>query len=291
MNATEEPRTQGDVESLRNAQSMKNVVCLADVMPELLARLEETGRQVAAFSSELKEQLAQVEREHCIEHEELELPIDEDQTLGKSWFEQKLVIVYGQCPKCLEDRRKLLVNEKWRRMGIPEKVLHATFQNFNIGISRPRGRVIARTMHQVERRRGFLILRGTVGTGKSHLAAAALKTIGEGVFVTEADLIAELRQTYSDNSGQNKMVEKYRQEECMVLDELTTEVKGADIPSLLYRILGDRYDKGKLTIVTSNEPLSIILDIFGERITDRITEDYYVATCEWESFRKKMKSE
>lgn len=265
---------------------MQKIVSVGDAVKECIPSLEAMAAKTKIFIDDIKEQLSQVDPEQCPDHEDVTLEIDMEKTIGFSWKNQALSVRYKVCPKCDDAMNAAFVNEKLTKLGIPDKVKHATLENFKWTTESQKKALIKVTRQSTLG--GFILLRGTPGTGKSHLAAAVLKS-ATGLFVTEADLIAELRQTYSDNSGQDEMVEKYRHAKILVLDELTVDVVGKDIPALLYRILADRYDKGKLTVITSNEKLDDMLAILGARLADRIRENNVCVTCEWESFRKPTK--
>lgn len=250
-----------------------------------LPLLQETERKFKEHCDRIRQEMKNVEPLFCPDHEDTAFEIDWDQTFGQSWKFGELKVCYGDCPDCRTEREGRIVNDKWKWMGIPLKVIHATFDNFNLENSQDRKKVLNRFKHQLTVGKGFIIAVGMYGTGKSHLGAATIKAKGRGRFITLADLIGKLRKTY-DEGGQERLVEEYRTTEVFVLDELTTEVKGSDVATLLYRILSYRYDRGLLTIITSNEELDIVLDILGPRLKDRIKENYSVANFTWESARK-----
>lgn len=264
---------------------MSRIVSVGDVIRECLPGLEKIAKETTAFFEKIREQVAQIDPETCDEHPEVTLELDVETTMMRSHKAGELILRYRACHKCVKHLEDSLVNEKWRKIGIPDKVLHATLDNFKTEDDSQK-KALTKVRKQLKIGDGFLLLRGQPGTGKTHLAAACLKTTG-GLFITEADLIGELRQTYTDNSGQDEMVDKYRNAKILVLDELTVDVVGKDIPALLYRILADRYDKRLLTIITSNETLDTIVSILGARLTDRMKENYSIVTCEWESHRSK----
>lgn len=271
----------------RRLGGLENVVTPGDMVGPMVERFKALAEEAEVFFKNLKEQIAMQDPVFCEDHEDVELPLDELRTNFQSWQAKTLNIVYGKCPKCDAVFSGSLVNEKWRKMGIPDKLLDCTFENFDQETPM-QSKAFYKAELQTKQGCGFLILRGKVGTGKSHLAAGIMKRVGDGIFVTEADLVAELRETYATNSGQEKMVAKYRKPKVLVLDELTLEVKGVDIPQLLYRILGSRYNDNLLTVITSNEPLETIMSILGPRLTDRVKENHRVATLEGESYRKPL---
>jgi DNA replication protein DnaC len=281
----------GEIAPVKSHEEMKanmlareGIVDLSEAMKPVLSKLEKLAEEAKEFYKWLDEQ--PVPTIFCKEHETTALPINRERTAYESKMSGKFMPIYDQCPDCKAIIDQHLVNEKWRRMGIPDKLLDCTFENF---ICETAQQTIAfgKVQSQIAHGWGFLILRGTVGTGKTHLAVSALKYLGSGILVTQADLIAELRETYALHSNQETMVNKYRKAKVLVLDELTTEVKGVDIPQLLYRILGSRYNDNLLTIITSNENLETICSILGPRLTDRLRESLRIGTLEGDSYRKK----
>lgn len=259
-----------------------NILPIADVMGPMVEKFGKMSEQAEKVSKAIDKKLARIEWEKCPIHG-IELPVDRDSSFSESWWSKKATVIFGKCPLCLSEKSRILVNEKYREMGIPDRVMHATLDNYETEDNPAKIKALAKAKEQAQKKTGFLILRGNVGTGKTHLAAAILKMRG-GLFVTEGDLVLELRNTY-DKGGQEEMVRKYRTIKCLVIDELSREVKGTDIPLLLYRIFADRYDKNRETIITSNEPIGVIEEILGPRLTDRIRADCRIVTMEWASYR------
>lgn len=269
-----------------NMLARDNIVDLGAAIRPAMAILEAKSIEIMEAAKKFRELLNAHNSVELCELCQGKRTADWERTFYKSYMAGELVIEYGPCEACVARHRQFLVNEKWMKMGIPEKLLDCSMENFKCETDQQR-LAFGKTQAQVAAGRGFLILRGKVGTGKTHLAVGVLKQIGDGIFVTEADLVAELRETYATNSGQEKMVAKYRKPKVMVLDELTTEVKGVDIPGLLYRILGSRYNDNLLTVITSNEELETITSILGARVVDRMRESMRIGTLEGESYRKK----
>lgn len=277
-----------EVERLDETRGMRNVVEISDCIDDIIPILNEKAKVWTDFVEKVKEQ-SEGEVRYCDDHPDVRLEIDLDKTLSATWFnfEKEFIPHFKPCLECQAVFDRALVNERKRKMGIPLKTIHAAFSNF-VFVTEKTERVLNRTKSFIKMGRGFIIFRGLPGTGKTHLASAILNHIGDGIFVTEADLVAEYRQTYTDNAlDKEEIVEKYRRAKVLVLDELSADVKGVDIAQLLYRILAHRFDVGLLTVITSNETLEAILDILGARLADRIKECYYVGTFDWESYRGK----
>lgn len=272
-----------------------NIVDIGEAIKPAMERFQKSADEAKVFATQLRKDIKEMPAQTCVMHE-CNLILDWDATFSASWFAKKPIRKFEPCILCEQERLAPLVNEKFRKMGIPEKCLHATFENFIIDTPQKK-EVLDCARLQVSRNRGFIIMSGEKGTGKSHLASAIIKASSFGKFITEADLIGDLRKTYETHKGQEELVEKYRKTKVLVLDEIDlgafdpkTE-KGKDIQPFLYRILADRYDKDKLTVITSNEDLNTILEVLGERIRDRIKASFVNCKFTWQSYRGKDMNE
>lgn len=104
----------------------------------------------------------------------------------------------------------------------------------------------------------FLTLLGPVGTGKTHLAAAALKFLIEetgcsGKFVDFLFLLGQLRETYSQNTSEEKILKPLRDADVLLIDELGKgRAEKAWQLEKLDDLLNSRYNDGKITILTTN---------------------------------------
>lgn len=137
-----------------------------------------------------------------------------------------------------------------------------------------------------ERRKPWLVLTGTVGTGKSTLARAAARAIvnnnGSGGYV-------EMRAT-ATNWMKPEELKGFSREAILIIDDLGCEQ--ADVKlygntvSPMAEIICERYDRMLTTIFTTNELASDFKKIYGDRIADRMREMCEVVKMEGDSFRK-----
>ena len=263
-----------------------NITSVTAEIKDMIPLLQEIGKKIMAFQSQIKEKIAGVHHDHCQVHPEQALIVDEQNTFARSWKNKSFTVVYLPCRKCVYNQHQASQREKWLAMGIPKKLLNATITNFDPNGNEMKKRALEKFKKQIKLGSGFIIAIGTYGTGKSHLAAATIRCMGQGIFITQHDLIGELRQTYTDNTGQDVMVNRYRSTKVLVLDELTPDVKGTDISPLLYRVLGYRHDNDLLTVITSNDDLITVKAILGPKLEDRMRENFTVINFVWESHRK-----
>lgn len=231
----------------------------------------------------------------CPVHDAELCEIDFEATIQASYRHDSLNLVYFDCPECRQIR---LVNEKhkkWLRMGVPMKVAHAEFDNFLTENDAAKTLAKRKVATQANRGRGFCLMIGSKGTGKSHLATCLLKYIGEGIFITQGEMIGQLRETY-DSGGQEKLIAKFQKTPCLVIDEVDADLgggegeRGKDITPFLYRILSYRYDRDLITCLTSNEDLPTLLRILGPRLEDRMAQNYVTASFTWDSYRRKHRT-
>jgi DNA replication protein DnaC len=121
------------------------------------------------------------------------------------------------------------------------------------------------------KRTGFLVMLGNVGTGKSHLAVAAMREWRAAVFIKQSSLLRELRATYRDRAACDP-VSRCQDAGLLVLDEIGLSAGGRDELPLLHEILDYRYGEHRPTILTGNLGLDELRGIIGERLSDRLRE-------------------
>jgi DNA replication protein DnaC len=111
---------------------------------------------------------------------------------------------------------------------------------------------------------GWLLLRGSYGCGKTHLAAAiANECLSRGqpvLFVNVPDLLDHLRATYGPNSevSFDERFEEVRDAPVLILDDLGTQNATPWAQEKLYQILNYRYNAQLPTVITTNQDLSDI---------------------------------
>lgn len=124
--------------------------------------------------------------------------------------------------------------------------------------------------------RGFLVLAGSIGCGKTHLAAAiANEAVGQskGVyFATVPDMLDRLRSGY-DKGADETYLELMRQVcevEVLVLDDLGTEDSTKPwVKEKLFQIVNHRYNFALPTIITLNPELTKLDPRIESRIGER----------------------
>lgn len=121
-----------------------------------------------------------------------------------------------------------------------------------------------------------LVMVGTTGTGKTHLAIGIIKNlINQGIhcrYTTLNSALSSIKNTYSIYSEQSEdaVMALYLTPKVLVLDEVgLTKLSDTD-NGLLYRIIDMRYINKQATIVISNLFINEFKEFVGDRIADRL---------------------
>ena len=124
-----------------------------------------------------------------------------------------------------------------------------------------------------------LVLMGGCGTGKTHLAVAALQEIiqtdkpGKLLFSNFQQLIQEIQASFPADSAVDKseILRPLLEADLLVLDELGSQKPSAWIHDILYYVINTRYNDVRTTIFTTNN-VDDLADRIGDRLRSRLYE-------------------
>lgn len=144
--------------------------------------------------------------------------------------------------------------------GVPVSRLSDTFANFDLKRSPALRKAFARCKAVAEEKAWCALLVGGFGTGKTHLAIAALlawhKKHGTGYFWKVPDFLTWIRHSVFDEKwSEEEIVAPYRTGATLVVfDDYGAENPTDWAYEQLYRVLDSRYDARLPTIITTNRP-------------------------------------
>lgn len=159
---------------------------------------------------------------------------------------------------------------------------HQTFETFELRAQELTAaeyenlqRAVALAEAYAESPKGWLVLLGTFGCGKTHLAAAiANRQIALGrdtpMFVVVPDLLDHLRAAFSPTSlvSYDKRFDEVRTTPLLILDDLGTESATPWAREKLFQLLNYRYVAQLPTVITSSDPIDKIEPRLRTRMLD-----------------------
>lgn len=167
----------------------------------------------------------------------------------------------------------------------------ATFENFRINNDKEQevfDLMIDRTSRMVKGETFNLLLTGTAGLGKSHLAMSILKEVNnhtypvlykKTLFAGVSEVLSEIRNSFDDKYAkfnEYKMTKLLVEPDILVLDDLgsesgsmnTTKQASDFTQRVLYNVFNGR--QGKCTIVTTNYSGEQLQRVYDQKLLSRI---------------------
>lgn len=191
---------------------------------------------------------------------------------------------YLECQQCK-------AVERWANTGIPHRLLAATVSDYKaespeqVAVKDMISDWVKLHRSKSKKRQTFLLMVGNPGTGKSHMAAAAIKGLKGGWFTSPYEIFKR-KSARMDDPKQPDPIERAKRANCLVLDECMVGGDRADAPEVWQDILDHRYDKQSATILCSNQDPESIVEFIGlPGIRDRIKTDSTICQFTWNSFR------
>ena len=127
---------------------------------------------------------------------------------------------------------------------------------------------------------GNLLLSGTTGLGKTHLALSIGYAVGEQgysvCYETAASLFSKLeRARFSHSEEALAQEEKIEGCDLLIIDDLGTEMPGQFVTAALYALLNQRLLAGKPMIVTTNLTVDEMAQRYSPQIASRMQGAFY----------------
>lgn len=200
---------------------------------------------------------------------------------------------FGQlvrCPDCGQLAEKMRRREAYRRKRerinrYTQRVgryRRQTFESFGRRAGeRDTGPVriaLEAALRFAEEPRGWLVMTGTKGTGKTHLASAICNRLEQldvpperkplTMYLTAPDLLDLLRSGY-ENDDHRELLDLCRGVDVLILDDLGVESGSSEwVREKLYSVLNWRYQAELPTVVVTNERLEDLPPRLRSRLSD-----------------------
>lgn len=181
--------------------------------------------------------------------------------------------------ECAEDRLRRRAVE---RAHIPDRYRHCTLDDFELW--NPEDPTLGKALREVQEFVDLfpntdkgLVLMGPVGTGKTHLAVAALQQVLAekrpgvvGRFADFTSLVLEIQMTFDGSGSSRDILRPLIAADVLVLDELGAGKVTPWVMDLLYYLVNSRYVQDRLTIFTTNFS-DFAHTAAQETLTDRVS--------------------
>lgn len=160
----------------------------------------------------------------------------------------------------LENRRKQKkIDELFKNSRMGERFRNRVFENFEVKECNKKAYNMALKYAEnfKDNKDGTgIVFSGSVGTGKTHLAAAItnelLKQYIPVVFGSLVSLLGRIKDSYNGSGDEQSILELYSTVDLLVIDDLGKERPTEWTLEKLYLIINDRYEAYKPVIVTTN---------------------------------------
>jgi DNA replication protein DnaC len=179
-----------------------------------------------------------------------------------------------------------------RQARIPKKYLTKTLAGFHAD-TKARKQVVHDAREYVSYFRGHrgrlidgIMLKGTVGSGKTHVGIGILREIiadgFTGLYCNVPEFFKDIRASYGATTGpdESDLIDETREADLLVLDDLGVEGRILDpvrdrsrwLCERLYLIVNGRYETDKPVIVVTNCSLDALTEQFDQRTVSRLAE-------------------
>ncbi|HZU03669.1 MAG TPA: ATP-binding protein [Ktedonobacteraceae bacterium] len=180
--------------------------------------------------------------------------------------------------ECKEEERREKRRQQLLELSDLSAFRNRSFNNFNTrfqGVHPSVQQAFQEAYTFAQNPKGWLILIGPNGCGKTHLAAAiANQSLSDGavvLFTVVPDLLANLRATFASTATEayEERFAKMREAELLVLDDLGAHQSSAWANEKLFQLLNYRYNSCYPTVITANKQGLSSID---ERIQSRLSD-------------------
>ena len=208
---------------------------------------------------------------------------------------------------------------------IPRRYMHCTLEEYVPGSNRSLSAALVQARNFVkayplETNGNGLLLTGSIGVGKTHLAVGMLQALitergAKGLFCDYRDLLKQIQDSYGRNDlSERQILAPVFEAEVLVLDELGAAKPTDWVWDTVQHILNTRYNDQRTTIITTNyandsetdssqwehlpkakadamraQNVGTLGDRITERMRSRLQEMCVVVEMTGEDFRQRVK--
>jgi DNA replication protein DnaC len=223
-------------------------------------------------------------------------------------------VIDPMCPKCIEEEKASVEEEKRRQreeenerqrikwltdLNIGKRNWESTFENFDAYTPELKRHLAICQEFAKDPQGRKLVMLGNNGTGKNHLATSVLKITG-GILYTIFEIELMLRQSYSGETQEYRIIQELCSTEMLVIDEIGRTKGGKWEEDWLSHVIDKRHKNFMPLILISNCHLrencpdgggcpKCIQNYLENDVISRIIEDGIVLNFAGEDYRKRIR--
>lgn len=181
--------------------------------------------------------------------------------------------------------------DKYTHSGVPKKFFTESFETYITGdenIQKVKN-TIKQFADQPDDK--VLIMYGSHGCGKSHLASSIIRHCG-GVYIESSLLCIKFDSatSFKAKMSREEILDYYSECEMLVIDECCKYYLSPDLEKfLLAYILCERYANKLPTVLVTNTDKEMFINFMGKAVFDRLTEVCISVEFNWQSKRKDLR--
>lgn len=189
-----------------------------------------------------------------------------------------------------EEQEKRERIERYKKSGVPERYYTESLDTYQVTneMQKSAAQAIGEFLREIKCEAfRTLVLIGTAGTGKTHLACGVVREYG-GKYATAPDIVEEIRRakSFSADQTEKQIIDNYSHVKFLVVDEIGRGIAATDEKYMLYQIINARYNTRKPTVLISNFTKADFLKYIGVAAADRLVESGDIVEMNGESYRK-----
>jgi DNA replication protein DnaC len=182
------------------------------------------------------------------------------------------------------ERQRTKIEARHKASGVPARFTDASFDGFErrtklLGVAADALRDFVSNFAEHAKAGRCLILAGPAGTGKTHLACAAIRALCDqgkrAHYIRLGDAIRRLRDTWRKDWHETELevLRMMREADLLVIDEVGVQFGSEGEKVHIFDIVAGRYDDMRPTIVITNCRPEELVAYLGERVLDRLLDN------------------
>ena len=196
----------------------------------------------------------------------------------------------------IAENKRILSEYVWRS-GLGPRFAERTFDNYIAETEWQKSAIsitkeFCQNMIEKKNKGQGLLLSGSVGTGKTHLAAAAaMQLMGQGIetkYGTATQILSDIKAGWSNDD--NRIISKLSYVPLLVVDDLGKEYsKKVDgwswAQEQFFQVINNRYERYLPMIITTNHDMQQLSKVMGDAIVSRLVECCKGVRCTGDDYR------